>query len=123
MSETFDAATLAALAAADEIAIEVPRADGRAPVVPIWVVVADGEVYARSARGGRGRWYRALLAHPDATIRVNDRRIPVRGIRVEDAAVIGKVDAAYQAKYGGSPYLPPLFEEESRRCTVCLVPR
>jgi len=123
MTGAFDAATLAMLAESDESAIVVPRATGRAPAVPIWVVVDGGAVYVRSVRGEQGRWYRALRAHPDAAIQVAGRHLPVRAEPVADAETIARVDEAYRAKYGGSPYLPPLFNEDARRCTVRLVPR
>lgn len=62
----------------------------------IRTVVADASV--RSARGGKGRWYREASANPRATLRatlrVNDRRVPVRTVPETDARTIGEAGGA-----------------------------
>ena len=54
-----------------EVEIETRR-DPEAPShrVVIWVVVDAGEVFVRSVRGTRGRWFRELTANPEAILHV-----------------------------------------------------
>ena len=54
----FDADTLRELQDFREVAIRTERHPDSAVI--IWVVVADGEVFVRSVRGSKGRWYRDL---------------------------------------------------------------
>ena len=56
----FDADTLDELRQLQEVAIRTEKHPGTAVV--IWVVVADDEVFVRSVRGSKGRWYRDLAA-------------------------------------------------------------
>ena len=62
----FDADTLRELRDVQEIAIRTEKHPKSAVV--IWVVVADGEVFVRSVRGSKGRWYRDLAAGGPATL-------------------------------------------------------
>ncbi len=101
MNGSFDAETLQLLDETKEVQIETRR-DEDAPVhrTIIWVVTVDGEVYVRSVRGEKGRWYREVSANPDAALHVGDRRIPVRAVPVRDEPTVGAVSDAYRDKYG-----------------------
>jgi hypothetical protein len=46
------------LAAAEEIEIETQAPDGPVHRTIIWVLVEGGDVFLRSVRGDRGRWFR-----------------------------------------------------------------
>jgi hypothetical protein len=98
---SFDAETLQLLDETEEVQIET-RWDEGAPVhrTIIWVVTVDGEVFVRSVRGERGRWYREVSANPDAVLHVGDRRTPVRAVPVRGEPTIGAVSDAYRDKYG-----------------------
>jgi hypothetical protein len=87
---SFDAETLQVLDETREAQIETRR-DEDAPVhrTIIWVVTVDGEVYVRSVRGEKGRWYH-----------FRDRRIPVRAVPVRGEPTVGAVSEAYRDKYG-----------------------
>ena len=61
----FDAQTLGELRDVHEVAIRTEKHPESAVV--IWVVVADDEVFVRSWRGAKGRWYRDLAAGVPAT--------------------------------------------------------
>ena len=61
----FDAETLRRLRAAREVSIRTEKHPNSAVV--IWVVVADDQVFVRSWRGTKGRWYRDLAAGGPAT--------------------------------------------------------
>jgi hypothetical protein len=85
----------------DEVQIEARSPDGqRAQPVTIWVVVADGQdVYARSSRGPRGRWYQALTQHPQGALHADGREILFRAVHVDDPESVSRVSDAYRRKY------------------------
>ena len=101
MNASFDAETLQLLDATKEVRIETRR-DENAPAhrTIIWVVAVDGEVFVRSVRGEKGRWYREVSANPSAALHVGDKRIPVRAVPVTDEPTVGAVSDAYESKYG-----------------------
>jgi hypothetical protein len=76
-----DPRALDALDRTEEVHIETRRdASSPAHETVIWAVVVDGGAFVRSVRGGKGRWYREASANPDVTLRVDDRRVPVRAV-------------------------------------------
>jgi hypothetical protein len=101
LNDSFDRETLQLLDETQEVRIETRR-DEDAPVhrTIIWVVTVDGDVFVRSVRGDRGRWYREVSANPSAALHVGDRRIPVRAVPVTDEPTVGAVSDAYRSKYG-----------------------
>jgi hypothetical protein len=97
-AQHFASDILATLDQTDEVQIR-PRLADRP--VTIWVVVLDGQdVYVRSYRGLKGRWFQALLNEPHGVLLVGRREIPVRAVPVDDAQTIARVSEAYQRKYG-----------------------
>ena len=62
---SFDAATLAALAAEREVRIVATRPDDSVVSTIIWAVVDGDDVFVRSWKGERGHWYRAATDRPD----------------------------------------------------------
>ena len=98
-----DPKTLNALDRTEEVHIETRRdASSPAHETVIWAIVVDGGAFVRSVRGGKGRWYREASANPDVTLRVDDRRVPVRAVPETDARTIEKVSGAIREKYGAS---------------------
>lgn len=95
-----DVSFLASLREADEVEIETVRADGTARRTVIWAVADDRAAYVRSVRGGRGRWYRDLVARPDGALHVAGRRIEVRAVAAADPATVELVSALLREKYG-----------------------
>ena len=101
MNGSFDSETLQLLDETKEVQIETRRdEDAPAHRTTIWVVTVDGDVFVRSVRGDRGRWYREVSANPSAALHVGDRRIPVRAVPVTDEPMVGAVSEAYRSKYG-----------------------
>jgi hypothetical protein len=100
MNETFGTETLRLLDETKEVRIETRR-DGDSPEhsTIIWVVVVEGEVFVRSVRGQRGRWYREISSHPEGALHVEDDRIPVRSTPVTDGSTVDAVSAAFRSKY------------------------
>ena len=101
MNGSFDPETLQLLEETREVQIETRR-DEDAPThrTTIWVVTVDGDVFVRSVRGEKGRWYREVSANPSAALHVGDKRIPVRAVPATDEPTVGAVSEAYRSKYG-----------------------
>ena len=100
MNGSFDAETLQLRDETKEVWIETRREED-APThrTIIWVVTVEGDVFVRSVRGEKGRWYREVSANPSAALHVGDRRIPVRAVPVTDEPTVGAVSEAYRSKY------------------------
>ena len=99
----FSPDVVALLDQTDEVRIEPASADGQ-PMQPviIWVVVLDGpDVYVRSYRGVKGRWYQQLLKQPQhrGRLHVDQRAIPVRAVHIDDPEIIARVSDAFRKKY------------------------
>jgi hypothetical protein len=110
---------------ADEISISTRRADGSLrPFVPIWIVIVDGALYARSYRGTGGAWYRHATAHPTGAIRTGGQQREVT-VAPADPASRSAVDAAYHAKYAryGDTYLAPMLADQAVDTTLQLTPQ
>lgn len=76
--------------------------------MPIWVVVDGDDVFIRTYRGPKSRWYRELLAGPGALL-VNGRRIPVRAIDASDTASVKRASDGYRKKYPRSDSLDAML--------------
>jgi hypothetical protein len=120
---TFDAAVLELLAAVEEVEIET-RPDPAAPShrVIIWVVVDGGEVFVRSVRGTRGRWYREIRSNPLGALHADGAVIPVRAMPATDAASIERCSRALARKYAGDPSLGYMLVPEVLETTIRLEP-
>jgi hypothetical protein len=82
----FEADTLHELRNLQEVAIRTEKHPKNAVV--IWVAVADDEVFVRSVRGTKGRWYRDLAAGGPATLEFAGRRLAVQAIPASDPAAV-----------------------------------
>ena len=118
---TFDAETLRALRDAREVAIRTEKHPASAVV--IWVAVADEEVFVRSARGAKGRWYKDLLADRRATLEAAGRRLAVQAIPAADTQSIDRASRAYLRKYEPSPYAQSIVKADVLPTTLRLEPR
>jgi hypothetical protein len=112
------------LATVEEVDIETTRGAG-APVhrTTIWVVTGDGDAYVRSLKGERGRWYRELMANPDAFLHVEGDAVPVRAVSAADPESVARTTRGFHEKYGDSPYLHTMIRREIEPTTVRLEPR
>jgi hypothetical protein len=81
---------------------------------------ADGEVFVRSLKGERGRWYRELMANPDAVLHVEGDAIPVRAVRAADPDSVERVTRGFQEKYAHSGALGMMIKDEIAPSTVRL---
>jgi hypothetical protein len=125
---SFPKDVLADLAEREVVYIETAapkRPDGRRRTI-IWVIVDGNDVFVRSVRGERGRWYRELLAKPEATIhfRGKPKRDPVRAsaVHAPDKRAIDRINRALEAKYGNDPSLKSMLEPETLATNFRLEP-
>jgi hypothetical protein len=112
------------IAAADDLYIAPFREDGTTFGTPTWIwsVAVDDALYVRAYNGTRSRCYQAAMQQ-------NSGRITAAGLTkdVTFESVTGplneRIDEAYRAKYGGSPYLSPMIGARARAATVKVMPR
>ena len=114
----------AAIDAAREVDIETRRgADAPAHRTTIWAVVDDGEVYVRSLRGASGRWYRELIAGPEAVLHVAGNGFRVRAVPAADPESVQRASDALRRKYSDSRSLDSMLASDILDTTVRLEPR
>jgi hypothetical protein len=118
MTERFDDETISLIERTDEVDVEAERGHR----TTIWIMVDGTDVYVRSVRGPRGRWYRELVAAGRGTLHVGGRQIPVRGVAATDEASIDACNEALRRKYTGIPGFEPMFREETLETTLRLLP-
>ncbi|WP_026872036.1 DUF2255 family protein [Inquilinus limosus] len=112
------------ITAADDLHVAPFREDGRTTGTPTWiwsVAVEDG-LYVRAYNGTASRWYRAALRQKAGRIAAAGM---TRDVTFEpvDGPIQDRIDAAYRAKYGGSPYLAAMIGPRARAATVRIAPR
>jgi hypothetical protein len=118
----FEESDRAAIADAREVRIETRSATGEAHRTIIWIVERDGDVYVRSFKGPRGRWYREALADPSVAIHVLDRRVPATAQPATDAASVEACSEGLRAKYRRSQSLQAMLAPDVLPTTLRLVP-
>ena len=117
----FDADTLHELRDVQEVAIRTGKHPGTAVV--IWAVVADDEVFVRSVRGAKGRWYRDLAAGGPATLEFAGHRLGVQAIPASDPDAVARASREFLRKYQPSPYAQSMVRSEVLPTTLRLEPR
>lgn len=86
-------------------------------------MVVDGRVFVRGWNGPTGRWYRAAVTQRAGTITAAGNVHDVTFAPVDDADLGDRIDSAYQHKYAGSAYLPPMITVGPKAATVEVFPR
>jgi len=114
----FDAGTLRELRGLREVSLRTEKHSQSAVV--IWVVVADDEVFVRSVRGSKGRWYRDLATGGSATLEFAGRRLAVQALPASDAGSIAGASHEYLRKYQPSPYAQSIVRAEILPTTLRL---
>ena len=112
------------LESVEEVDIETSRGAGaRVHRTTIWPVVGEGEAFVRSLNGEDGRWYRELMANPEAVLHVEGEEIPVRAVRANDPESVARATQGFRDKYADSPHLDAMIRDEIAPTTVRLEPR
>ena len=117
----FDAEILRALRDVREARIRTEKHPEGSVV--IWVTVADDEVFVRSVRGTKGRWYRDLAEGGPATLEFAGRRLAVQAIPASDPETVARASNEYLRKYRPSPYAQAMVKSEVLPTTLRLEPR
>ncbi len=107
----------------DDLHISPFREDGKTYGTPTWIwsVVVDDALYVRGYNEQKSSWYQAA-------VRQKAGRITAAGMTKEvvfepvDGTIHDRIDAAYRAKYKGSPYLNPMIGARARSATVKVTP-
>ena len=115
---------LAAIAGADDLHIAPLRPDGVTFGTPTWIwsVAVEGGLYVRADNGVQSRWYHAAVTQGAGQITAAGLTRRVRFDTVT-GPVNDRIDAAYQAKYGSSPYLPAMVTTRTRAATIRIRPQ
>jgi len=91
--------------------------------VVIWVVVADDEVFVRSWRGTKGRWYRDLAAGGPATLEFAGARLAVQALPASDPAAVARASREFLRKYQPNTHAQEMVRSEVLPTTLRLEPR
>jgi hypothetical protein len=118
---TFDKDTLKRLHDQQEVAIRTAKHP--ATSVTIWVVAPGDDVYVRSVRAAKGRWYKDLAKGGEATLDVSGQHVPVKAIRATDAGSVERATREYLRKYRTSPHAQAMVAAETLPTTLRLEPR
>jgi hypothetical protein len=108
---------------AREVRIETRDDKGDVHSTIVWIVVDGGDVFVRSVRGERGRWWREAMAHRQVTIDDAGRRLAGILVPATDAESIGRVDAALTRKYANDEGYDSMLDAESRQTTARIEPQ
>jgi hypothetical protein len=85
--------------------------------------VVDGDdVFIRSVRGPRGRWYRELKASGEGALIVGRERIPVRAVQADDHESIERASRALREKYRPGGSLQSMLRPETLPTTLRIEP-
>ena len=111
------------IAESDDLHISPFREDGKTYGTPTWIwsVTVDGDLYVRGYNERASRWYRAAVQQKAGRIVAAGLTKEV-GFEPVEGAINDRIDDAYRAKYGGSPYLAPMISARARAATVRITP-
>ena len=120
MADQFDTHTVKALRDAQEVGIRTEAHPDKA--IPIWVVVSGTDVFVRSVRGPKGRWYKDLASGGMARLDLDGRQIDVRVTPANDHDSVQRASKEYMTKYRTSPYAASITRDEVLATTLRLQP-
>lgn len=110
----------------DDFHVSPYYSDGKTYGTPTWIwsVAAEGDLYIRAWNGQDSRWYQSAVEQGAGQMVIQGVSYPVYYTPVRtDKQLTEKINQAYQDKYGGSEYLPPMLEEGPVSATVKVTPR
>ncbi len=122
MEQQFPRDVLDLLDAEEEIEIETVSADNEAHRAIIWIVVDGDDVFVRSVRGPRGRWFRELSATSTAVVHARGRRIPVRAVPATDSDSVKRCSDALVRKYPPGRSVDSMLVPDTLPTTLRLQP-
>ena len=117
---SFPAEALELIEREPEVVIETRSPAGEVHRAIIWIVVDQGEVFVRSVRGERGRWYRELTASGRGRLEVAGRTLDVEAEPAADAESIDRCSEALSRKYAGDPSTRSMLRPHTLATTLRL---
>ncbi|WP_182049320.1 DUF2255 family protein [Changpingibacter yushuensis] len=113
------------IARTDDLHIAPYRADGVTPgtLTWIWSVVVDRRLFVRAYSGINGRWYASAVAQRAGIITAAGNEYQVEFTPIDEHQLGLRIDAAYNTKYAGSPYLPLMVAPGPKAASVEITPR
>jgi hypothetical protein len=121
MPKRFDEKALNQLRENKEVRVETSKGDAVHRTI-IWVVVDGDDVFIRSVRGPRGRWYRELKDSGKGALIVGRTRIPIRALPAGDDESIERANRALREKYRPGGSLQSMLQPETLPTTLRLEP-
>jgi hypothetical protein len=116
---------LSALERAEEVQISSLQRDGTlGKPVTTWVVRAGDDLYVRSVKGRRGRWYRGVTEGHQGRIRAGGVEKDVTFVD-PDGGLVEEIDGAYRTKYRryAGAILDSVLTPDARSATLKVEPR
>ncbi|MBY7142272.1 DUF2255 family protein [Virgibacillus sp. NKC19-3] len=126
MQSNWSQEQLDAFSKADDMYISPFYSDGKTPGTPTWIwsVVTDNNLYVRAYNGQNSRWYKSAVEQKAGKIKLAGGEYNVIFQPIDSGPPLTeKIDEAYEAKYGGSSYLPPMLGQGPVSATVKILPR
>ena len=121
MATQFDAEAREAFAQQEEVRVRT----GEHRFIPIWTVVVNGRVFARSWQQREDGWAAALARSEPGEVKVNGEPRPVEALVVgtEDRALTNAIDQAYRDKYDDAwhEYVVRLTDDDAQATTLELL--
>nr|WP_321353927.1 DUF2255 family protein [uncultured Draconibacterium sp.] len=119
-SEKLTTEEIATIAQKDDFHIAPFREDGVTYGTPTWIwsVEVDNNLYVRAYNGIRSRWYQSAVKQKAGKIEAAGLVKKVQLETVTDNSLNEKIDDAYRAKYGSSPYLNSMISKRAKAATV-----
>ena len=117
-SVNLNAAERDLLARTEEVIIETTSASGAVHRTIIWVVVDGEDVFLRSVKGDRGRWYREAIARPEVVLEAGTTRLPARVVAAADPDSVERCSAALTGKYRADPALRTMLRPDTLPTTL-----
>jgi hypothetical protein len=111
--------------AAFEATKYLPIRAGDHRFIHIWVVVVAGRVVVRSWNDKPNGWYRAFISQPLGHVRIAERELPVRAVRVRSARLNDATDGTFAAKYttkANAKYVKGFKNPKRKATTLELLP-
>jgi hypothetical protein len=102
----------------EEVTIETTSASGVVHRTIIWVVVDGEDVFLRSVKGDRGRWYREAIARPEVVLEAGTARLPARVVQAADPGSVERCSAALTGKYRADPALRTMLRPDTLPTTL-----
>ena len=102
------------------VVILTREADGAPRETTVWLVVVDGQGYVRT---GDTHWHRNIARDPKIGVRIAGKDHAVTAEHVTDPALHGRINTAFNDKYGFSDTFVGWFSHRENAQIMALVPR